>query len=315
MEPMLTKACKCPLCNEDHNVPFAFEEVRLAHSIVSLGINRCRLCGLVYVSPRLNEEGLNFLYSTMYATQTVSGVCIDPEVSEAEYKRFYDYAVQLCPHGGRLLDVGCGVGNFLELLRRKSQFELTGVEYSLFAAQEALEKGCRILEGDLRDLALPAESYELISMLYVLEHAADPVGLLKEVARLLKLEGYALIAVPNYNYLRMVYTGPICRILFGTKTRLHAEEHLQNFTPRTLELAIRQTNLQLVQWGCAAPLRLGSLPVRVVKTALSLGVKVLFKVRVHLGGIHLIVKKTSGNPGMLSSHQPDQDNQCGGCSA
>lgn len=282
----------CPLCGETHNFPFSYEGVVIEGQKEVLGVNKCRTCKCVYVSPRLNEKGLNYLYDKLYEKETVTGqYSVSSNVSAHEYKSFCDYAVQLLPEGGHILDVGCGVGNFLELLQTNPKFILEGVEYSSYAAQKSIDKGIKVHKGDLRELSLEENKYDLITVFYVLEHVIGPVELLCEIARLLKPDGYIVLAVPNYNYLKLVYTGLVSRIIFRKKTNLHSAEHLQNFTPKTIEVAIRKSGLVPVKWYLAMPFSCGSLLFKIIKMLFYPVIKLLFICGVHVGGIHLIARK------------------------
>jgi 2-polyprenyl-3-methyl-5-hydroxy-6-metoxy-1,4-benzoquinol methylase len=292
MEKKHTESTSCPLCRESSNFPFSYEEIMMEGQKEILGINKCVFCKCIYVSPRLNEEGLNHLYGKLYEQATLSGQNhISPDVSAGEYKSFYDYTMQLLPEGGHILDVGCGVGNYLELFQTNPKFTLEGVEYSSYAAQKAIDKEIKVHKGDLRELALGGNRYDLITVLYVLEHVREPVELLCEIARLLKPDGYVILSVPNYNYLKMVYTGLVSRIIFRKKTNLHPAEHLQNFTPKTIEYAIRKAGLVPLRWNLALPLSYGSLLFRTLKIFFHPIIKLLFICGIHVGGIHLIARK------------------------
>lgn len=289
---MLTEVCNCPICGFSSNHPFAFEEYEIKSETVHLGVNRCKNCHMVYISPRLNHTGLVYLYDNLYDSASPSGRnCIDESISYKEYRAFYKYALSFRPQGGSLLDMGCGVGNFLMQFKDNLAFAVHGVEISKFAAGEAQKRGLQVIHGDAQATKLPPASFDLISMLYILEHVADPVGLLQESNRLLRPGGIAMIAVPNYHYLRLLFTGPVCRLIFKKPTRLHAQEHLQNFTPYTLSLAVKKADLVPLKFFCGSPTAKGNFLVRTIKNCLGLGVKTLFYLGIHLGAIHLLAQK------------------------
>jgi 2-polyprenyl-3-methyl-5-hydroxy-6-metoxy-1,4-benzoquinol methylase len=273
-------------------MPFSYEEILLNGVNEVLGVNKCVTCQCIYTSPRLNGAGLRLLYGSLYETHTVSGrYNIASDISAREYKSFYQYVMRLIPDGGRVLDVGCGVGNYLDLFKAKPEFDVEGVEYSSYAAQKAIDKGLKVYRGDLRELSLQAEEYDVVAALYVLEHVREPVEVLGEMLRLLKPGGYIILAVPNYNYLKLMRTGLVSRILFKKTTNLYPAEHLQNFTPRTIEYAIRKAGLTPVKWNLAMPLSFGSKTFRMSKILLYPIFKLLFICGLHLGGIHLIARK------------------------
>jgi len=101
-------------------------------------------------------------------------------------------------HGeGRLLDVGCGNGIYLAQMR-KLGWRVMGVEIDSRAAKFAQQRyEIPVVAGTLQEAEFPDSSFDAITMNHVLEHIADPLALLKECHRLLSLDGYLAIVVPN----------------------------------------------------------------------------------------------------------------------
>jgi 2-polyprenyl-3-methyl-5-hydroxy-6-metoxy-1,4-benzoquinol methylase len=280
----------CVLCGYENNRPFSFERVFLGRETHSVGVNKCKMCNLVYVSPRLNSFGLAELYDKDY--DSFCGVyCGSFDPASQEYQRFQSYVHDVLPQGGKILDVGCGTGNFLSQFVEDHRYGVEGLELSRYAGQEAVKKGIRVHFGEITEVPALKEQFDALTLLYVLEHVPQPLHVLQEAYGLLKPGGYCLIAVPNYNYLQLVYTGLVALLLFRNKTALHAGEHLQNFTPSTLMKMVKKTDFEVVRWECASPFGVGSRPVVAAKTVLSGILRVLFFFGVHLGGIHLILRK------------------------
>jgi len=96
--------------------------------------------------------------------------------------------------GKKLLDIGAGTGDFL-MAAKKQNWEVHGIEPNAGARKLALEKGMELHQ----DLANFEDSvFDVISMWHVLEHVSDLEFQLKELNRLLKAGGIAVIAVPNF---------------------------------------------------------------------------------------------------------------------
>jgi SAM-dependent methyltransferase len=99
-----------------------------------------------------------------------------------------------------LLDMGCGTGGNLLMLEQFGQPQ--GVEYSPLAADFARQRtGAPITVASATDTGLAAESFDLITMLDVLEHIDDDEAALAEVTRLLKPGGAFLLTVPAFMFL------------------------------------------------------------------------------------------------------------------
>jgi glycosyltransferase involved in cell wall biosynthesis/protein-L-isoaspartate O-methyltransferase len=112
----------------------------------------------------------------------------------------------------RILEVGCGGGHVLRLF---PDSDLTGVDVSgvmLEKARRNLEGyRVRLLKGDLADLGLPDASFDRIICTEVLEHAADPAGILAQIQRLVRPGGRVVVTFPND---RLIHR--IKRVLHGS---------------------------------------------------------------------------------------------------
>ncbi len=140
---------------------------------------------------------------------------------------------------GKILDVGAGVGAFLNVMRQKG-WDISGVEPDPGARQKALE----LFQLHLSDSAalheFPSQTFDAITMWHVLEH----VHALHEYVQLLKSlivdNGKIFIAVPNYKSLdEGIY-------------RLHwaaydVPRHLYHFSPKSMEVLLKNHGLQIVE--------------------------------------------------------------------
>jgi 2-polyprenyl-3-methyl-5-hydroxy-6-metoxy-1,4-benzoquinol methylase len=99
--------------------------------------------------------------------------------------------------GRRLLDVGCGNGKYLDLMRSLG-WRVEGVEVDPVAVRQARAMEIEVRQGCLEDQDYPADSFDAIALRHVIEHVHDPLGLLKECRRILKPDGRLVICTPNF---------------------------------------------------------------------------------------------------------------------
>lgn len=257
----------------------------------TLGLNRCAQCGMHYISPRLNDVGLHELYNIQYQESTVSGLYSNDKTQRNEYEVFTKYVKTYLPKGGRILDVGCGGGHLLKELSSAGDYQCVGQEYSSLVAESARKQGFDVHAKPLDAIGFEENSFDAITILYVLEHVAHPEQVLQSCYKLLKPGGYLMIAVPNYRYMSLVYEKIPFRWIFRQEHPLHPEEHLQNFTPDTLETMVSKHGFSCVRWGAAKPFYVGSALVCLVKLLAYVPVWVLTKLGYQMSGIHLICKK------------------------
>jgi SAM-dependent methyltransferase len=211
----------CLLCGRDAPRPVA---VRNGYPIV-----RCGGCGLVYVRERPPEEDLPGLYGEYHARD--GGNEADWNRLMAEIFREAADRLDALRNGSgppRLLDVGCGYGGFVSLMRDRG-WDAEGVDPSPTTVAAASAKGLPVRLGTLAEFPRSGPAYRAITMFYVLEHLFDPMSALRKVFGLLEPGGVLLVRVPD--------TTPIVRLLspFGLGAGLYDPPfHLFDFPPRVL---------------------------------------------------------------------------------
>lgn len=106
-----------------------------------------------------------------------------------------------------VLDVGCGAGSFLDMAR-EAGCQTYGLEFNQSAVLKARSKG-HWISGELLENLPPEfcpQGFDLITLFQVLEHVADPIGIINNAAKRLTPGGYLSLAVPSkkgiYRFLR-----------------------------------------------------------------------------------------------------------------
>lgn len=154
---------------------------------------RCQRCGLVYRNPRVDDTRVMSAYQAME----------DPDyLSEQECRGMNGYlclrVIKRFKTEGRLLDVGCATGFFLNAAR--ADFDVHGIEPSAWAAGFAQKKlGLDVVSKGLAQAPYPEGHFDVLSMIDVIEHFSNPAGEIEHVARLLKPGGLFYIVTPDIN--------------------------------------------------------------------------------------------------------------------
>jgi len=143
-------------------------------------------------------------------------------------------------HGGKLLDVGCGSGNYLYSLRELG-WNVYGVELDEGAARYARDRlGLNVLSGTLEQAEFSGAFFDVVTMRQVLEHLPDPSGTLAEVYRILRPGGRLMVEVPNI-------AGLPATLFKSWWFNLDVPRHLYSFTPRTLEAMLEKAGFTRVK--------------------------------------------------------------------
>jgi 2-polyprenyl-3-methyl-5-hydroxy-6-metoxy-1,4-benzoquinol methylase len=140
---------------------------------------------------------------------------------------------------GKVLDIGCGVGDFLHTAEMHG-WECTGVEPSEDAKVIAQKRmnGIIISSEDLENI--PEGYFDLITMWHVLEHVDDLKWQVEQLRRLVKPKGRVVIALPNYKS----YDGQYYKELWAA---YDVPRHLNHFNKTTLTNIFKASGMELVK--------------------------------------------------------------------
>ena len=115
-----------------------------------------------------------------------------------DHLRFVERALDESEETGLVLDVGCGGGLFLQMLRERRNVRVAGLDFSLDAANVAWRRaGVPAICATLSSAPLPNASCAAIAMFHVLEHLYEPASYLDAAHRLLRPDGRLILQVPN----------------------------------------------------------------------------------------------------------------------
>ena len=195
----------CPLCAHPTAAEIAASaEARLV---------RCGACALAYSDPPRRAEVIRSQYERLYALDIAA-----ERLAPRRLAIFSEFFERVPRRGAaRLLDVGCGTGDFL-VLAQAGGWQPTGIDVSERAAGHARGRG---LDVGTEWTALRSECFDVVTLWNVVEFIHDPLAMLADVHRVLVPGGCVFVRTPNERFQlaayrwgrRLRWCGPLARAL------------------------------------------------------------------------------------------------------
>jgi SAM-dependent methyltransferase len=148
-------------------------------------LNRCITCGHYYVSPRpLNPGTIRDVYEKTPSTE----IHWQNELQRIPvYEKYIEWIKGFVP-GRRWLDIGCGCGTFMEVLRQ-AEYEVEGIETDELRRFHCESRGLKVHPEPIEANYLAPGSFDAVSMINVFSHLRDPIMVFKAIERVLRHDG------------------------------------------------------------------------------------------------------------------------------
>lgn len=223
----LSETRDCPVCSSKRNSTLF---IKNGGSYV-----RCDSCAMVYLNPALTDESLKTYYKNNHNYQAIAHIKEKPF-----YERIYKSGLkQIKNHqsSGKLLDIGCSAGYFMEMARR-SGFNCSGIEFNKTEAAAARRKGFIVIETPLEDTNT-VQGYDVVALWDVFEHIKDGVSFLKQIKSRLNKNGTIFLQIPNVMSLAARVLQDRCNMFDGV-------EHVNLYGPSTIKQTAQKAGLKLI---------------------------------------------------------------------
>lgn len=210
---------------------------------------RCPTCALVYLSPRPMATAVEDYYRESYDDRY--GLAEAGPERLPVFRSVFRHLSARCRVPGKILDIGCGDGAFLELCRVNG-WTCTGLELSKKAAERATRRGFRLLpmgwieEGPHG--GAQQERYDAITLINVLETVTDPSSMLRRVRASLMPGGIMMIRVSNGAF-HLAVRRPVRWI----GARYQQAFHLFVYSPMALSQLVRDAGFRILSIRNSVP--------------------------------------------------------------
>lgn len=216
----------CPICDNDSNYNFSGRDI-MFNKFERYDYYHCNRCDFTFQYPTPYPEKVTSFYPKNYMVynpdtqfKNISSFrksklkcrflyqhLKTSLLTDALYKvlKFFDKSYEpYFKQSGRLLDVGCANGRFLNGMKQLG-WEVKGVEFNEGAVNLCRQAGLDVHYGDLFSAKFDNASFDVINVSHVIEHVPDIKSFFNELARILKDNGTLIIKTPNSNALGRKY--------------------------------------------------------------------------------------------------------------
>lgn len=278
-DPVTISVPKCPLCNQGGEFRYTGLKDRVWFAPGEWTYRACDRCETLWLDLRPTSECFGVIYPSDYLThgepvdplsprsgfvanlmlevklgvlRRAYGYALNPSKPIARLiavvvarvpgiKRWVGYTVRFLPsRKGRLLDVGCGNGEFL-LSMSKLGWEVKGIEPDMVSASLARKAGLEVYQGFVESTPLEPDSFDAITLNHVIEHLSHPVETLKKLIDALRPGGLLVSISPNPS-------SSLARWFGGAWRGLEPPRHLVLPGPRALVDMAKRFGLEPVVW-------------------------------------------------------------------
>lgn len=173
-------------------------------------VNWCRNCGLGWQHPLPSPSDIRYYYHR-FPTYNIHGA----NEKEQGFRRRIQRINNLMPQQGHLLDIGCGLGSFLNLAI-KNGWRVTGIEPQESAAEYCKKHlGIKPHVGTIEEIEFRPGSFDVVTAWDVWEHVHSPVEFIDRCVALLVPNGLLALSIPNASgYPARIFRGQWRYVMF-----------------------------------------------------------------------------------------------------
>jgi 2-polyprenyl-3-methyl-5-hydroxy-6-metoxy-1,4-benzoquinol methylase len=214
----------CPSC--------AFEKCKPLKGFERHHLLKCAHCRLVFSKYVPDDNQLQEHYMQYKRNDYRS------PITTSRYRELLD-AFEPYRSTSKLLDVGCGIGYFLEEAIGK-KWKVSGTELTNEAVEICRKKGIEMHKGDLKDIELAQAGFDVVTSFEVVEHLTNPAEHIKKISLLLRKGGLLYMTTPNFDSINR-------RLLKDKWNVIEYPEHLCYFNKTSLHHLLIENGFEKIK--------------------------------------------------------------------
>ncbi len=223
----------CPICG--CNSGGAVGAVDYGQSYV---LYKCGECGVIFKDiATFSRVAIQDVQEGIYTQQYMQSM----RHNKRQWERFAKDRLDIILNykkKGRLLEIGCAAGHFLDLAS-KNGFDVTGIDASLLLVNEAKKRDLNVKCGRIEDDLLPKRHFDIIVMFHLIEHIDNLCSFIANMRGLLRNDGVIIVITPNAD--------SCTDKIFGWKhPKYTIEDHLYCFSPQSIQYPFMCKDFEIV---------------------------------------------------------------------
>ncbi|MBI5698816.1 class I SAM-dependent methyltransferase [Candidatus Saganbacteria bacterium] len=248
----------CPCCDR--------RETSEAFVKGQFSFHACPSCDTLFINPRPTIETLDNFYINSKAIVLFTRELMKNEKARTKYifdrraQQVLEFLRSVDMADGRLVEVGCSIGTFLEIIKEQSRFSVEGIDPDEAACRACAGKGITAHKTTLESFKAGSARYDIALNFETIEHIFSPFTFLNKINHLLKMGGYLGFTTPNRHGFDMMVLGRSFK-------NIHGPCHLNYFNVDTVDRLLERSGFRVVQ-----KLTPGILDVEVVRKQIAAGV-------------------------------------------
>ena len=249
MKTLVTQDEKCAFC-QSIEIEVLIPKLVLPDKVSVL---RCRNCDLVFLESRVEAESVDREEAAYWDNDEQKAIYLKEDVKNVfvkEFEKRLDSLEFFKPNGGKMLDVGCGVGHFLYTAKRR-HWNVKGLDISSAAAKAAKEAyDIDVSLGTLEDADLKQNEFDVVTLWDVIEHIRRPLQNVHAANKFIRMGGVLAIKTPNEHGL-FKWIALKCYRWFGPRAAfllkyVYYVPHYFSYSKKSLDILLKRNGFEPV---------------------------------------------------------------------
>jgi 2-polyprenyl-3-methyl-5-hydroxy-6-metoxy-1,4-benzoquinol methylase len=204
----------------------------------------CPSCSVMLIYPTISLKNIESIYDKEYYTELGSPVknsFVQKILQIKFFSSYEEFTTSYRKKNGKLLDIGCGTGEFVKNMKSRGYdtFGLEPYSESVKLTRKLIGKE-KVIRGYIKDIRKFPNSFDIITMWHVLEHTYEPLKEVKMIYQKLNEDGLLIFEVPSSDSF-------VLKLFKDSYTWHMVPEHNIYFTKKSLIKLLKKSGFSIIK--------------------------------------------------------------------